>query len=303
MTLYRPTFWQWKLQGKHFPSDLRKQPCWPAKACLLREKFSVYWDHWTSSNNYYMKYNRMRRLPYITEYIMFGSQQQLTKINPEPLHAGPDLIELSNRVKYLGALLDNTLSFDPHVSSKVQKAVANFIKIKSIHKYITQEACTTLLLMLCMSHLDYLNAVLYGIPNKTLNKHQRIQNMCAKLALCKSKYDSSTEPLKTLHWLPIQQQIEFKILVLTHKCINNSAPRYLQDLFSIKAQNRVNMRSCSMGVLLNIPTVKQTTFTARSFRYIAPRLWNSLPTNIRGTNNLDKFKALIKTNLFQKAFY
>ena len=181
--------------------------------------------------------------------------------------------------------------------------MANFIKIKSICKYITQEACTTLLLMLCMSHLYYLNAVLYGIPNKTLNKYQRIQNMCAKLALGKSKYDSSTESLKTLHWLPIQQQIEFKILVLTHKCINNSAPRYLQDLISVKAQHRVNMRSCTMGVLLNIPTFKQTTFAAKSFRYIAPRLWNSLPTNIRCTNNLDKFKALLKTNLFRKAFY
>ena len=65
---------------------------------------------------------------------MFGSRQQLTKINPKPLHAGPDLIELSNKVKYLGALLDNTLSFDPHVSSKVQKAMANFVKIKSICK-------------------------------------------------------------------------------------------------------------------------------------------------------------------------
>ena len=138
---------------------------------------------------------------------MFGSHQQLTKINPEPLHASPDLTELSNKVKYLGGFLDNTLSFDLHVSSKVQKAMANFIKIKSICKYITQETCTTLLLMLCMSHLDYLNAVLYGISNKTLNKYQRIQNMCAKLALDKSKYDSSTESLKTLHWLPIQKQI------------------------------------------------------------------------------------------------
>ena len=44
-----------------------------------------------------------------TEYIMFGSCQQLTKINLEPLQAGPDLIELNNKVKYLGALLDNTV--------------------------------------------------------------------------------------------------------------------------------------------------------------------------------------------------
>ena len=207
-----------------------------------------------------------------TEYIMFGSHQPLTKINPEPLQAGPDLNELNNKVKHLGTLLDNTLSFDQHISSNVQKGMANFFKVRSICKYISWEACTTLLLMLCMSHLDYSNAVLYGIPNNTLNKYQRIQNMCAKLVLGKSKYNSSTESLKVLHWLPIQQWIEFKILTLTHKCINILAPRYLQELISVREQKRENMRSNSMGVLLNIPTVKQTTFATRSFRHVAPTL-------------------------------
>ena len=83
------------------------------------------------------------KYPY-AEYIMFGSQQQLTKINLEPLQAGPDLMELSNKVKYLDGLLDSPLSFDQHVSSKVQKAMINFIKVKSVYKYITWEACTTL---------------------------------------------------------------------------------------------------------------------------------------------------------------
>ena len=119
--------------------------------------------------------------------------------------------------------------------------MTNFIKVRLICKYVTQEACTTLLLMLCRSHLDYSNVVLYGIPNKTLNKYQRIQNMCAKLVLGKSKYDSSSESLKALHWLPIWQWIEFKIPTLTHKCINNSAPRYLQELISVKKQRRENM--------------------------------------------------------------
>ena len=74
---------------------------------------------------------------YKTEYIMFGSQQQLTKINQEPPRAGTDLIKLSDKVKYSCGLLDSTLSFDQHVSSKVQKAMANFIKIKSIYRYIS----------------------------------------------------------------------------------------------------------------------------------------------------------------------
>ena len=38
-------------------------------------------------------------------------KHQLNKAAQEPLKAGPDVIELSNKVKYLGGVLDNTLNF------------------------------------------------------------------------------------------------------------------------------------------------------------------------------------------------
>ena len=77
-----------------------------------------------------------------TEYILFGSKHTIIKAEQELLRAGPDLIEQSEKVKYLGEVLDNTLNYKSHVSLKVQKAIANFIKIKSICKYITKEPCT-----------------------------------------------------------------------------------------------------------------------------------------------------------------
>ena len=49
--------------------------------------------------------------------------------------------------------------------------------------------------MLCMSHPDYSNALLYVLPEKTIKRYQEIQNMCAKLVLGRSKYSSSTEAL------------------------------------------------------------------------------------------------------------
>ena len=127
------------------------------------------------------------------------------------------------------------------MSLKVQKAMANFIKIKSIHKYITKEACTTLVIMLCMSHLDYSNALLYGLLKKTIRRYQVIQNMCAKLVLGRSKYSNSTEALKCLHWQPIQWRITYKIGILTFKCINKVAPRYLQELITIRRPARDNV--------------------------------------------------------------
>ena len=118
------------------------------------------------------------------------------KAEQELLTAGPDFIQQSDKVKYLGGFLDNTLNFESHVTLKVQKAMANFMKIKSICRYITKEVCTTLVIMLCMSHPDYSNALLYGLPKKTIKRYQVIQNICAKLVLGRSKYSSSTEALK-----------------------------------------------------------------------------------------------------------
>ena len=46
---------------------------------------------------------------------------------------------------------------------------------------------------------------------------QKVQNMAAKLVLNRDKWSSSKESLKQLHWLPIEAQIDFKILVLTQK--------------------------------------------------------------------------------------
>ena len=99
-----------------------------------------------------------------------------------------------------------------YINEKAKKAMANIIKICAICKYLTVQSCTTLVLMLCITHLDYANAMLYGLPSNTLRKYQTIQNSCTKLILNKNRYSSSSWALKKLHWLPIQQRIEHKIL-------------------------------------------------------------------------------------------
>ena len=95
----------------------------------------------------------------------------------------------------------------------------------------------TLVLMLSITHQDYGSTLLYGILKKTIGKYQIIQNIYVKLVLNQSKYESSTEALKTIHWIPLQQRIEYKILTTTFKCIKGTASQYLQDLIQIK-ENR-----------------------------------------------------------------
>ena len=40
-----------------------------------------------------------------------------------------------------------------------------------------------------------------------------------------------------------------------------------------------------------------------TFSYYGPRLWNSLPENLRVAETVDVFKKRLKTHLFKSGFY
>ena len=44
------------------------------------------------------------------------------------------------------------------------------------------------------------------------------------------KYEHIKPVLKQLHWLPVNQRINYKILLLTYKALNGQAPSYITEL-------------------------------------------------------------------------
>ena len=107
----------------------------------------------------------------------------------------------------------------------------SIVKIKNIRKYLTQSAAEILVLSTVVSHLDYCNSILAGLPNSEIKRMQRVQNIAAKLVLGKSKFHSSLECLWELHWLPINKRIQFKVLVLVFKCLDCAGTIYISGIF------------------------------------------------------------------------
>ena len=177
---------------------------------------------------------RLKMNPSKTEFIYFRNKPQLKKCTIEELNVAEDLIVRSHSIKYLDVHMDEHLNNKLHVTNKCQVAMFNYFKICSIRHLLDAITTAHLCLSLCVLHLDYCNSVLYGLPDVTIHKLQRVQNICVCLALRRSKRDSITQCLKELHWLPIHQRIAYKILTLTHKCINKSGPKYLQELITQK---------------------------------------------------------------------
>ena len=125
----------------------------------------------------------------------------------------------------------------------------------------------------------------------------------AKLVLNKSKYDSATQALKELHWLPIKFRIINKLLTLVYKSLKGSALKYLQELLQKQQPGRDVLRSGNdPTITLKVQRTKCKTFADRSFSVASPKFWNNLPHNIRSADNLDSFKSTLKTHLFKDAF-
>ena len=249
----------------------------------------------------WMDQARLKMNPSKTKFIHFGNAPHLHKCLTNSIDVAGDLILRSDVIRYLGVWLDAPLNFKLHVTKKCKAAMLNCVRIRGIHHLLTDEATSSLVLSLCVSHLDYCNAVLYGLPDITINRMQRVQNMCACLVLRRTKWDSAKACLAKLHWLPIRQRIIFKICVLTFKLLHGQGPDYLQDFLHHKHNTR-SLRSTMDHSLLVIPRTKCKTFAARSFSVAAPSLWNGLPKDIRESNTLLSFKRDLKTHLYKETF-
>ena len=175
----------------------------------------------------WMDANRLKMNSSKTEFTIFAAPVQLAKCVTKSVLVTGDNIQLSKSIKYLGVTLDASLNLKQHISNKCRTAMFNLQKIKHIRPFLTEEACHTIVHGLVISHLDYANSLYQGLPDCSVKRFQRVQNMAAKIILRKGKYDSATQCLKTLHWLPVRRRVEHKLLTLGYKCIHGDAPVYM----------------------------------------------------------------------------
>ena len=85
-----------------------------------------------------------------------------------------------------------------------------------------------------------------------------------------------------LHWLPVSERVQFKVLLLTFMAIQGVAPFYMSELAHIQQS--------------------QQSYGDRAFSIIGPRTWNTLPASLRGINDLTSFKKSLKTFLVAEAY-
>ena len=92
---------------------------------------------------------------------------------------------------------------------------------------LTDNACSQLSHALVTVRIDYCNSLLYGLPDCSLSRLQRILNTAARILCNIPKFDHTTKTLLDLHWLPIrdcqnwQSRTDFTDLYMTQSSANS----------------------------------------------------------------------------------
>ncbi len=248
----------------------------------------------------WMTRNKLKINPSKTELMLITSPFSNTPIPSITVTINDTVITSSTSVRNLGIIFDNNFSLHRQISKTLQTGYIHLRNIRSVSKYLTPSLCETLVHAFISNKIDNCNSLYVNMPKAQLNRLQKLQNCAARLLTKTSRRQHITPTLKSLHWLPVESRIKFKILLLTYKCINHTAPEYLSSTISLRQSTRFTRQSAT--ITLNVPRSKLVTYGDRSFSVAAPILFNSLPPSIRACPTLTQFKASVKTYLFNMHF-
>ena len=169
-----------------------------------------------------------------TEVMVIASSRMSTALSiPESFDIGNASVPFSDTVKNLGVTLDCHLSLKTHVLNVVRTANFELRRISSIRRLLTTEATATLVSAFILSRLDYCNSLLSGCPRSLILRLQKVQNNAARLILGISKREHISPHLASLHWLPIDSRIKYKLACICYNCMSTNSPPYLSDLLTV----------------------------------------------------------------------
>ena len=153
-----------------------------------------------------------------TEVILFTPRFTKTP-NIEKLFFDSTVIDLTERVRDLGVILDKNLRLIYHINETCRKETNAIRSIGRIRKYLTNGNLKLLFNALVISRLNYCKSILYSLPKQELDRLQRTQTTAARLVTETKQYEVINPALRELHWLPVESRILFKTIRITFKIL------------------------------------------------------------------------------------
>lgn len=245
----------------------------------------------------WMLQNKLKLNEKKTEVIIMSTKNNKQRLSNVTLKVGDDEITPKENVRDLGCWLDDRMTMQTQVKNTVRASYYHLRNINRIRRNLDDEACAKVINATVTSRLDYHNALISGSHQCIMKKMQLLQNHSARVLTRTNKRDHISPVLRQLHWLPVKERCDFKLLTMVHSALHKAdAPQYIKAMFHLYVAPRP-LRSCDDQWTLTVSSSHRHE-GERCASHRGAILWNTLPADMRYEPALKAFKKKLKTYLF-----
>ena len=226
-----------------------------------------------------------------TKSILFGIKHKLQKA--KSLNTVYNGIEIKQhaKAKYLGCILDESLSGESMTLNVIDKINSRFKFLHRQNRFLTPPLRS--LLCNALPLFNYACTAWFpNLPKKLRLRLQAKQNKCIRFCLQLDKMSRiCVNEFLELNWLNVHDRYLQLIISDIFKFYNNQCPDYLNEVFCHVDDNGVATRCCNKKLKLPFRKAK---LGMQSLPYLRPSTWNKLPNNLKTATSVNCFKHDIK---------
>ena len=248
--------------------------------------------------NIYYESSSILDIQKTVNFVIFHSPQNIPN-DRVIIKFGRKKVNQETCVKFLGVLLDSSLSWKPHItelSKKLSRTVGLFYKIRH---YAPLETLKLLYYGIFFPFISH-GVHVWGLTYPThLNKVFILQKKIIKCMTFNDIMVPSSPLFHELEFLKLNDINNLQTASFVYECINGLAPQYFENFFtSLSSKYSIGTRQSKKG---NLFLERQNTvqYDIRSIQYAGAKLWNSIPCEFRLASSIKKFRSELKVYLIK----
>ena len=235
-------------------------------------------SNWCSSNAMMLNHSKSKSMVISTR-----QKHQLQPLQLK-LNIGLDTIEQVKVHRVLGCLIDETMSFHPHIDSILKTMSRNIYLMSRLWHFVSTEALLAFFYGHCMSHINYASTIWCNTDENYINKLNRLHKRAVKI-LFRAPNMTTIEKYKHLKVLALKDQFRYNACKMVFRQSHQLVPMYLQKLLPHKNPRTLVYTKPTGTSRLNI--------TQAGFTFSGVSAWNDLPHQCKSCNTLGTFKKAV----------
>ena len=242
-----------------------------------------------------------------TNFIIFHPYNKPIK-NSITIKINKKAIAEKDYIKYLGVLVDSTLSWKHHifnVTTKISRAIGIMYKLRS---YLPLNVLKNVYYSLIYSHITYAIEV-WGSAFKTeMDKILILQKRAMRLMTFNDVFPDIPGPLcpsdpifTELQTMKVNEIYKYQVSKFIFKCLNQLTPVQFHNWFVLNCNRHEHHTRSNFDVdkatsikNLFIPLGRTSNYGLKQLRVNGPRVWNELPSFLKNEVSLHVFLKKLK---------